>query len=99
MYDHACFCKFLHEHDHVCLFLSCVTPHHQMRHKSQIQKLRFRHNVIEENTSFEMMKKLCFYHNQKLNYNLRNALYCGVGNMRKMGSKNCPSYHLNVYLH
>ena len=64
-----------------------VTPHHQMRHKSQIQKLGFRHNVIEENTSFEMVKKLCFYHNQKLNYNLRNALYCGVANMRKMGLK------------
>ena len=68
-------------------FFIIVTPHHQMRHKSQIQKLGFRHNVIEENTSFEMVKKLCFYHNQKLNYNLRNALYCGVANMRKMGLK------------
>ena len=64
-----------------------VTPHHQMRHKSQIQKLGFRHNVIEENKSFEIVKKICFYHNQKLNYNLRNALYCGVANMRKMGLK------------
>ena len=69
------------------VFFIYVTPHHQMRHKSQIQKSGFRHNVIEENTSFEMVKKLCFYHNQKLNYNLRNALYCGVANMRKMGLK------------
>ena len=30
-----------------------VTPHHQMRHKSQIPKLRFCHTVIEENTSFK----------------------------------------------
>ena len=58
-----------------------------MRHKSQIPKLRFGHNVIEENTSFKMVKELCFYHNSKLNYNLRNALYSGVSNMRKMGLK------------
>ena len=32
-----------------------VTPHHQMRHKSQIQKLRFGNNMIEDNTSFIMM--------------------------------------------
>ena len=40
-----------------------VTPHHQMRHKSQIQKLRFWDNMIEDNTSFIMVKELCFYHN------------------------------------
>ena len=33
-----------------------------------------------------MVKELCFYHN-KLNYSLRNALYSGVANMRKMGLK------------
>ena len=58
-----------------------------MRHKWQIQKLRFLHNVIEENTSYKMVEELCFYHNPKLNYNLRNALYSGVANMRKMGLK------------
>ena len=66
---------------------SYVTPHHQMRHKSQIQKLRFLNNVIEDNTSFKMVKDLCFYHDWKLNYDLRNGLYSGVANMRKMGLK------------
>ena len=56
-----------------------------MRHKSQIQKLRFRHHVIEDNTSFKMVKELCFYHNLKLNYDMPNTLYYGVANMRKMG--------------
>ena len=32
-----------------------------------------------------MVKELCFYHNYKLNYDLQNALYSGVVNMRKMG--------------
>ena len=58
-----------------------------MRHKSQIQKLRFCHNVTEKNTSFKMVKELCFYCNYKLNYALRNALYSGIGNMRKVGLK------------
>ena len=40
-----------------------VTPHHQIRHKSEIQKLRFKHNVIAENIGFKMVKELCFYHN------------------------------------
>ena len=40
-----------------------VTPHHQIRHKSQIQKLRFCNKVIEDNTSFKMAKYLSFYHN------------------------------------
>ena len=40
-----------------------VTPHHQMRHKSQIQKLRVWNNMIEDNTSFIMVNELCFYHN------------------------------------
>ena len=40
-----------------------VTPQHQMRHKSQIKKLRFWNNIIEDNTSFIMVKELCFYHN------------------------------------
>ena len=43
--------------------------------------------MIEENTSFKMVKELCFYHNSKLNYNLRNALYSGVATMGKMGLK------------
>ena len=42
---------------------------------------------MEENTSFKMVKELCVYHNYKLNYDLRNALYSGVSNMRKMGLK------------
>ena len=58
-----------------------------MRHKSQIQKLRFWNNVIEDNTSFKMIKELCFYHNKKLNYDLRNGLYSGVANMIKLGLK------------
>ena len=41
--------------------------------------------MIEDNTSFKMAKELCFYHNWKLNYGLRSALYSGVTNMRKMG--------------
>ena len=45
-----------------------VTPHHQMRHKSEFQKLRLWHNVIEENSGFKMVKELRFYHNKKLNY-------------------------------
>ena len=45
-----------------------VTPDHQKGHKSEIQKLRFLHNVIEENISFEMVEELCFYHNYKLDY-------------------------------
>ena len=64
-----------------------VTPHHQMRHKSQIQKMRFLNNVIEDNTSFKMVKELCLYHNQKLNYNLQYGLYSGVVNKRNMGLK------------
>ena len=43
--------------------------------------------MIEEHTSFKMVKELCFYHNWKLNYDLRNPLYSGVANMRKMGLK------------
>ena len=43
--------------------------------------------MIEDNTSFKMVKELCFYHNKKLNYDLRNALYSGVANMRKIGLK------------
>ena len=60
-----------------------------MRHNSEIQKLRFWNNVIEDNTSFKMVKELCFYHNKikKLNYDLPNGLYSGVANMRKMGLK------------
>ena len=40
-----------------------MTPHHQMRHKSEIQKLRFYHNVVGEDIDFKMVKELCFYHN------------------------------------
>ena len=54
--------------------------------------------MIEENTSFKMVEELCVYHNYKLNYDLRNALYSGVSNMRKMGLK-LPFYHLSVDLH
>ena len=43
--------------------------------------------MIEENTSFKMVKELCVYHNYKLNYDLRNTLYSGVSNMIKMGLK------------
>ena len=45
-----------------------VTPHHQMRHKSEIQKLRYEHNVKDENIGLKMVKELCFYYNYKLNY-------------------------------
>ena len=48
---------------------SVCDPHHQMRHKSEILKLRFWHNVIEENIGLKMVKELCFYHNTKLDYN------------------------------
>ena len=41
--------------------------------------------MIEEDISFKMVNKLCFYHNLKLNYDLQNGLYSGVANMRKMG--------------
>ena len=48
----------------ICIYQrKYVTPHHQMRHKSQIQKLRFWNNMKEDNTSFKMVKELCFYHN------------------------------------
>ena len=43
--------------------------------------------MIEYNTSFKVVQQLCFYHNYKLNYDLRNGLYSGVVNMRKMGLK------------
>ena len=43
--------------------------------------------MIEENTSFKMVTELCVYHNYILNYDLRNGLYYGVSNMRKMGLK------------
>ena len=43
-------------------YLINVTPHHQMRHKSEIQKLRFEQNVINENIGLKMVKELCFYH-------------------------------------
>ena len=43
--------------------------------------------MIEDNTSFKMVKELCFYHNKELNYDLPNGLYFGVVNMRKMGLK------------
>ena len=58
-----------------------------MRHKSQIKKLRICHNVIEGTSSLQMVKELCLYHNKKLNYDMRNSLYSGVTNMRKMGLK------------
>ena len=41
--------------------------------------------MIEENIGFKIVKKICFYHNYKLNYDKQNALYSGVANMRKMG--------------
>ena len=41
--------------------------------------------MIEDNTSFKMVKELCFYHNLKLNNDLPNTLYYGVANLRKMG--------------
>ena len=43
--------------------------------------------MIEKNIGLKMEKELCFYHNQKLNYDYQNALNSGVGNMRKMGLK------------
>ena len=43
--------------------------------------------MIEDNNSFKMVKELCFCHNWKLNYDLRNMLYSGVANVRKMGLK------------
>ena len=70
-----------------------------MRHKSQIKKSRFSHNVIEGNTSLQMVKELCLYHNKKLNYDMRNSLYSGVTNMRKMGLKIALFFHSNVNLH
>ena len=51
----------------ICVVTYNVTPHHQMRHKWEIQKLRF-HNVIEEIINFELVKELSFYHNYKLDY-------------------------------
>ena len=76
-----------------------VTTHHQMRHKSQIQILRLLHNVIGENASFKTVKELCFYHNYKLNYSLRNGLYSGVANMRKMGLKIALfTVHMLIYI-
>ena len=41
--------------------------------------------MIKYNTSFKMMKELCFLHDKKLNYDLQNALYSGVAYMRKIG--------------
>ena len=55
--------------------------------------------MIEENTSFKMVKELCVYHNYKLNYDLRNVLYSGVSNMRKMGLKSALFNHSSVNLH
>ena len=43
--------------------------------------------MIEETISFKMVTELCFYHNKRLNYDVRNALYSGVANMRKMSLK------------
>ena len=43
--------------------------------------------MIEEKTSFEIVKELCVYQNYKLNYDFRNVLYSGVSNMGKMGLK------------
>ena len=40
-----------------------VILHHQMRHKSVIQKLRYWHDMIEGDIDFKMVKELCFYHN------------------------------------
>ena len=54
--------------------------------------------MINDNTSFIMVKELCFYHNKKLNYGLRNELYSSVAN-EKNWCKNCPFYHTNVNLH
>ena len=46
-----------------CRVPICDPPHHQMRHKSEIQKLWFEHNVIAENIGFKMVQELCFDHN------------------------------------
>ena len=43
--------------------------------------------MIEENTSFKMVKELCVHHNYKLNYDLRSARYSGVSNIGKVGLK------------
>ena len=43
--------------------------------------------MIEENIGFERVKRLFFYHNEKLNYDKQNALYSGVANIRKKGLK------------
>ena len=43
--------------------------------------------MIEENTSFKMVKDLCVYHNYKLNYDLQSVRYSGVSNIRKVGLK------------
>ena len=43
--------------------------------------------MIEDKTSFKMVKELFFYHNKKLNNDSPNGLYSGVANMRKMGLK------------
>ena len=43
--------------------------------------------MVEDNTCFKMVKELCFYYNYKINYDLRNALYSRVVNMRKKGVK------------
>ena len=54
-------------------YVSYVTPHHQMRHKSEIQKLRLWDNVIEENIGFKMLKEWCFYNMRKMG--LKIALF------------------------
>ena len=45
------------------LEVTCVNPHPQMRHKSEIQKLWFLHNEIEDNIGFKVAKEICLYHN------------------------------------
>ena len=46
-----------------------------------------------------MVNKLCFYNHEKLTYDLRNLLYSGVSNMRKMGLKIALFIILNNNLH
>ena len=83
--------------NHEYTFCICH-PHYQMRHKSEIQELRFWHNVIEENIGFKIVKNMFL---SKIEAKLRLAewtiFWCRE--YEEDGSKNCIFYYSNVNLH
>ena len=70
-----------------------------MRHKSENQKLRFCHNVIEENIGPQNGERIMFLSYLEAKLRLAECTIFWCCKYEENGSKNCPFYHCNVNLH